>query len=90
MADIIKDTRYIRTKEAAHYLGLSARTLDKHRTFGTGPKYRRIGGRIVYTIEDLRAWADRGTCTSTSDPNNGKVRPAAPQPSSSTNNDGQA
>lgn len=28
MPDIIKDTRYLRTKEAAHYVGLSARTLD--------------------------------------------------------------
>src|SRR3546814_13419461 len=37
MPDIIKDTRYLRTKEAAHYVGLSARTLEKHRTYGTGP-----------------------------------------------------
>lgn len=75
MADIVKDTRYLRTKEAAHYVGLSARTLEKHRTFGTGPAYRKIGGRVVYTLEDLRGWADRGNCASTSDPNNGAVSP---------------
>jgi hypothetical protein len=34
-------------------LGLSARTLEKHRTYGTGPKYRKIGGRVVYEFEDL-------------------------------------
>lgn len=77
MPDIIKDTRYLRTKEAAHYVGLSARTLEKHRTYGTGPAYRKIGGRVVYTLEDLRTWADRGACASTSDPNNGTVPPAA-------------
>lgn len=75
MADIIKDTRYLRTKEAAHYVGLSARTLEKHRTYGTGPAYKKIGGRVVYTLEELRAWADRGSCASTSDPNNANVSP---------------
>ena len=80
MPDIIKDTRYLRTKEAAHYVGLAARTLEKHRTYGTGPAYRKIGGRVVYTLEDLRAWADRGACASTSDPNNGSVLPAARRP----------
>ena len=27
--------RYLRTPEAARYLGLSGRTLEKHRTYGT-------------------------------------------------------
>ena len=61
MPDLIKDTRYLRTKEAAHYVGLSART--------------KIGGRVVYTLEELRAWADSGSCASTSDPNNANVSP---------------
>jgi hypothetical protein len=32
--------RFLRTPEAARFLGLSGRTLEKHRTYGTGPKYR--------------------------------------------------
>ena len=79
MPDIVKDTRYLRTKEAAHYVGLSARTLEKHRTYGTGPAYRKVGGRVLYSIEELRAWVDRGQCTSTSDPNNNAVPPAIRQ-----------
>lgn len=67
--------RYLRTKEAAEFLSLSARTLEKHRTYGTGPAYRKLGGRVVYAIEDLQAWADRGAVTSTSDPR-GSVLPA--------------
>ena len=29
--------RYLRTSEAARFLSLSPRTLEKHRTYGTGP-----------------------------------------------------
>ena len=67
--------RFLRTPEAARFLGLSGRTLEKHRTYGTGPAYRKLGGRVVYAVEDLQAWADRGAVTSTSDPR-GSVLPA--------------
>ena len=67
--------RFLRTPEAARVLGLSGRTLEKHRTYGTGPAYRKLGGRVVYAIDDLQAWADRGAVTSTSDPR-GQVLPA--------------
>ncbi len=30
--------RYLRTPEAGRHLGLSGRTLEKHRTYGTGPR----------------------------------------------------
>ncbi len=60
--------RFLRTPEAADFLGLSSRTLEKHRTYGTGPAYRKLGGRVVYALDDLKAWADRGAVTSTSDP----------------------
>jgi predicted DNA-binding transcriptional regulator AlpA len=68
--------RYLRTAEAARFLGLSGRTLEKHRTFGTGPTYRKLGGCVVYALDDLRAWADRGARTSTNDPGAGTVWPA--------------
>jgi len=70
--------RFLRTPEAARFLGLSGRTLEKHRTFGTGPTYRKIGGRIVYCVEDLQRWADLGVRTSTSDP--GMVAIRVPKP----------
>jgi hypothetical protein len=68
--------RYLKTPDAAIHLGLSARTLEKHRCYGTGPVFRRLGGRIVYAIEDLDAWAELGVRRSTSDPGAGIVRPA--------------
>jgi predicted DNA-binding transcriptional regulator AlpA len=68
--------RYLRTPDAALHLGLSARTLEKHRCFGTGPVYRKLGGRIVYALADLDEWATLGTRRSTSDPGQGTVYPA--------------
>ena len=59
--------RYLLTKEAGAFLGLSPRTLEKHRVYGTGPIYRKLGGRVVYAVADLQAWADRGIRQSTSD-----------------------
>ncbi|MGY3443446.1 MULTISPECIES: helix-turn-helix transcriptional regulator [unclassified Bradyrhizobium] len=71
-----KTQRYLRTSEAARFLSLSGRTLEKHRTYGTGPQYHKIGGRVVYSVADLRAWAELGKKKSTSDPGAGTVLPA--------------
>src|SRR5262245_21162699 len=59
--------RLLRTPDAARFLGVSNRTLEKHRTYGTGPVYRKIGGRVVYAVEDLQAWSLTGARKSTTD-----------------------
>ncbi len=68
--------RLLRTPDAALLLGLSARTLEKHRCYGTGPAYRKLGGRVVYAVDDLLSWADQGVRRSTSDTGVGVVHPA--------------
>jgi predicted DNA-binding transcriptional regulator AlpA len=68
--------RYLRTPEAARFLSLSHRTLEKHRCYGTGPRYSKVGGRVVYAVADLQAWVDRGMKASTSDPGHDTVLPA--------------
>lgn len=70
--------RYLRAPDAARFLGISIRTLEKHRTYGTGPTYRKIGGRIVYSVEDLQAWTENGIRKSTSDETGRRVYPARP------------
>ena len=60
--------RFVRTPEAGRLLGLSGRTLEKHRTCGTGPIYRKLGGRVVYALSDLRASADTDVRSSTTQP----------------------
>ena len=44
--------------------------------YGTGPAYHKLGGRVVYSIEDLGAWVKLGSVTSTTDPRGGQVLPA--------------
>ncbi len=51
---------FLRTQEAARFIGLSYRTLEKYRISGTGPKYSKVGRRIVYAVSDLTEWVERG------------------------------
>jgi len=59
---------FLNNEEAARFLSLSPRTLEKHRVIGDGPRFRKLGRRIVYAVGDLEAWADARACESTSDP----------------------
>ncbi|WP_414597720.1 helix-turn-helix domain-containing protein [Achromobacter sp. F4_2707] len=60
--------RYLTNDEAADYLRLSPRTLEKMRVIGGGPRFRKFGRRVMYAIADLDAWADRRAYDMTSDP----------------------
>jgi len=57
---------YLDTIEAAAYLRLKRRTMDNMRWLGTGPKYRKHGGRICYHIDELEAWSQSREYRSTS------------------------
>lgn len=59
---------FLTTDEAGAFLRLSPRTLEKQRVLGGGPRFRKFGARVVYAVEDLRAWADSRTYDMTSDP----------------------
>jgi len=53
-------THYVRTKLAAQYLTLDAATLVDWRSQpGKGPLYRKIGGRVVYSVAELDAWLEQ-------------------------------
>nr|WP_047168062.1 helix-turn-helix domain-containing protein [Sphingomonas sp. Y57] len=51
-------SRFYRNEEAARYLGLSPRTLEKYRVIGGGPIFRKLGRCVVYAVDDLDRWAD--------------------------------
>jgi len=59
---------YLTCDEAGAHLKLSPRTLEKMRTIGGGPRFRKLGRRVMYSLQDLEAWADSRACESTSDP----------------------
>jgi hypothetical protein len=43
-------------RQAAHWLGVSVRTLDQWRQFDRGPPYHRLEKQIRYRVIDLEAW----------------------------------
>jgi len=55
--------RYLTTREAAEVLGVGVRTLEQHRSDGTGPRVvwiRMPSGRLSprYRSDDIEAWAE--------------------------------
>ena len=60
-------SNYLNTREAAAWLSLSPRTLDRYRVSGGGPAFHRFGGRVRYRLADLEAWASSRRRLSTSD-----------------------
>ena len=58
---------YKTQSEAADYLRLSTRTLERHRLTGAGPRFCRLGRRIVYRRSDLDDWAATRTFLSTAE-----------------------
>lgn len=65
------DQQFLTTSEAAEFLRLSRKTLESWRWQGRGPKFRRFGRRKLYSLADLRHWADLQAVSSTADPGPG-------------------
>ena len=47
---------------------LSPRTLEQWRWLGKGPKFLKIGARVLYREEDIEAYEARQVCQNTSGP----------------------
>ena len=62
-----KGSPFLTTREAAHYLSLSYRTLEKMRLTGLGPRFRKHGRYVRYHIADLDAWSEGRRKSSTSE-----------------------
>ena len=60
--------RYLTNDEAAAFLRLSPRTLEKQRVIGGGPRFHKFGRRVMYALADLQAWADARSFETTFDP----------------------
>ena len=53
--------------ETAEETRLSERTLERHRLAGTGPKFVRLGRRVLYRLADVEEWIAENICRSTSE-----------------------
>ena len=63
-----KGSPFLNTAQAAHYLGLSRKTLEKLRVVGGGPRFRRHRAHVVYHIKDLNLWSEQQSHRTTHDP----------------------
>lgn len=56
-AEAKQGSPFLNTAQAAYYVGLSARTLEKMRTEKRGPQWRMHGRYVRYHIDDLDIWS---------------------------------
>jgi predicted DNA-binding transcriptional regulator AlpA len=54
-------------RRAANLLGVSVRTLERHRVAGTGPRFVRLGRLVRYREVDLTDWVNGRLRFSTSE-----------------------
>ena len=48
--------RHLNQVELARRWSLSHRTLERWRWEGRGPRYLKVGGRVVYRLQDIEAF----------------------------------
>lgn len=51
-----RPTRHLNQVDLARRWNLSPRTLERWRWLHQGPRYLKIGGRIVYRLDDIEAY----------------------------------
>ena len=58
---------FLSTREAGAYLRLEKHVLDNMRWMGTGPVFRKHGGRVYYNTDELKEWSMETRVKSTSE-----------------------
>ena len=54
-------------QEAADYIGVSKGYLDRLRTAGGGPRFIKLGKKVLYDIADIDRWIESKKQISTAD-----------------------
>ena len=65
---------YLTQAQAAEYLHISERTLERLRHEGLGARFRKAGRRVLYKPEDLDSWLNERTFVSTAEARANGVR----------------
>ncbi|MGB0593267.1 MAG: helix-turn-helix transcriptional regulator [Flavobacteriales bacterium] len=48
-----ENLKFLTTRQLANMLSMSHRTLENWRGLGKGPRYRKVGGKILYDMRDV-------------------------------------
>ena len=62
-----KHVNLLTTRQAAEYLNISPKTLEKYRLVGGGPQFIKIGKAVRYSLVDLDDWIKQHKYASTSE-----------------------
>jgi predicted site-specific integrase-resolvase len=68
-------TRHLNQRELAERLNISPRTLERWRWLGEGPPFLKVGGRVVYRVQDIERYEAEQLRDSTTAPPS--IQPAA-------------
>jgi hypothetical protein len=55
---MVGDKKYIEEGEVAHQYSITRKTLQRWRLLGIGPKYRKFGAAVRYSVHDLELWSN--------------------------------
>jgi|GEM_PF-2958951 hypothetical protein len=59
---------FLTTEEAARYLSISAKEMERMRREGRGPRWAKLSRKLVrYSIEDLREWVAQRMVSNTAE-----------------------
>jgi predicted DNA-binding transcriptional regulator AlpA len=70
----MQDQKFINQNKLSERWGISPRTLERWRWLGTGPRYHKIGGRVVYRIEDVEEWENTRIFNCTAEMSKGEMK----------------
>jgi len=59
----MEQSQYLDARQAARWLGLAAKTLEKWRGAGSGPLFHRFGRAVRYRVSDLEHFAAEAKVT---------------------------
>jgi len=48
----------LNSSDSARYVGISEAMMRKMRSDGSGPKFRKIGRKVIYLRRDLQQWLE--------------------------------
>lgn len=66
-----KAEEFLNQYELSKRWKISPRTLERWRWLGNGPRYHKIGGRVVYRLSDIEEFENGRSFTSTMDEQHG-------------------
>lgn len=67
--------RHMDQTDLAERWNISARTLERWRWIGEGPRYVKLGGRVRYRLEDVEAYEAQQARASTAETGEGQRPP---------------